>query len=207
MGSGFKEGMLPSGVKPKGNKEKMDNEKKRKAEDQFAEFASLVVRHLPRGVASEVLQHWIQKPFERLKPRLAMLATIPDWYMLFGGQMRVWDSDFNEKLYPLVGSDDNTKAEEFGFDRTISGHEAVQEFERMKRKDASLWAQGRYINDNPNAQTKHPLVGTGARRRIPRRSGLWFPVFDVCVDEPDVRLFRLESHFGPYYRFLLQVED
>jgi len=123
--------------------------------------------------------------------------TKSDWQKMFG-HLDPWDKDFNEKLYSL-GSDDNTKAEEHGFDKFVTGHEALAEFENMKRKPASLWACGRYINDNPNAQKEHSLIGIGARRGIPGYSVEWFPVFDVDVGGSGVDLDYLEGRLK-YYR-------
>ena len=98
------------------------------------EMARIIARMFKDGLLSvEVLRELEQK----LRAG-TITITQSDWDKMFG-HLHVWDSDFKEDVYSL-GADDNTKAEEFAFERTLNGYEALAKFEEMKRKTASLWA-------------------------------------------------------------------
>lgn len=126
-----------------------------------------------------------------------------DWQSLFG-HLWICNSDFNESNFPL-GADPGDEAEEFGFDRLVTGHGAIREFERIKRRPASLWAQSRYTKTNPGAQKVHTLVGIGARW-LDRHGDVWLPVFDWSDDKPKVVLGLLADNVAPRCRFLLSKE-
>jgi len=180
---------------------------------QERELLAWIIRKFPEGqVPAEAAQYLIDHPDELPELLLAMLVNrtivtqeqlqeiISDWQKFFG-HLYVWDSNFNETNFPL-GVDPGDEAEEFGFDRLVTGHEAVAEFERMGREEASLWAQGRYIKANPQAQKDHPLLGTGARWQCWGR--IWFPIFLHGANGLFVDLDSLDGRFYPDDRFLLR---
>ena len=95
--------------------------------------------------------------------RIAGFDPADEWQKLFGFCFNEDPLHFNSEFFPL-GGDPGDEAEELAFDKAVTGSAALVILKRIGRVPASLWAQGRYINANPTAQSKHALIGIGAER-------------------------------------------
>lgn len=178
--------------------------------EQERELTAWIIRKFPEGkLPADQAQYLIEHPEELPALLLAMVArnatpatlqaAVSEWQKLFG-HLAIWDGNFNEKNFPLV--DDGDEAEEVGLDKLVTGHQALEEFTRMKREGASLGAQGRYIKAHPKAQKEHPLLGIGARWQ--HGGFVWFPIFDSDDLRPNVRLGTQGPECDARCRFLLR---
>lgn len=141
-----------------------------------------------------------QKPATPAQPQTA----VSDWQKFFG-HLRVSDPNFNEANFPL-GVDPGDEAEEFGFPEVIFVEHAIIEFQKMGREEASLWAQGRYIQSHLDAQMEYGLFGTCARWQG-WSNRVWFPVFFANNKGLNVDLCSFGRTVLPRHRFLLRRKD
>ena len=146
--------------------------------DQFAELAAAVLRSLPREIEPETAQYWIIHNFEltlALKKALVVKPSDSIFRMLLDLCQQDWvDPDFNFTNCPLesMEDEDEWELEEYHFDRTLNGEQALRELEAMgfRLLNGSRRAM-QFIAAHPDLQSDHALIVTT------RSFGLFAPVF------------------------------